>query len=86
MTPITKTFKVTFNNPKFDCVYELTRGKSGAFAYGNQTSVVVLRDGRFIGVVDTRYDHSVMEDFTAWCIRWLTDRHDPAYNPKFTEV
>ena len=82
---LTKRFFVRFNNPVLNAWWEFQRGESGAFAYGNQTSVKVFRDDNFISIVDTRYDHSVMGDFGAWCRNYLLNYLDPAYEPQIEE-
>ena len=82
---ITKRYSVQLKGHK-PVVFELQRGPSGASAYGNQTSVVVHEDDRLLGVIDTRYDHGVMEDFGAWCINYLKSYIAPEYEPKFTEI
>lgn len=87
LNDLTYTFKVSFNDPRFiPSTYVLTRCKSAAFEYGNKTSVTVLKNGVLLGIIDTRYDHSVMEDFRKWCLEYLTDSFDPAYDPKIEEV
>lgn len=81
-----KKFKVEFNKPALNAVWEFRRGKSAAFRYGNGTSVVVYTRGSVYSVVDTRYDPSVMTDFGAWCADWLKNNLDPAFEPVFTEI
>lgn len=82
---ITKRYEVQLKNHK-PVTFELQRGPSGAFAYGNQTSVTVHEDDRLLGIIDTRYDHDVMKDFGAWCIDYLKSYIDPAYEPQFNEI
>lgn len=82
---ITKRFRADLKGHE-PVVFELQRGPSGAFAYGNQTSVCVHEGKTLLGVVDTRYDNSVLADFTAWCIEYLKSYIDPKYEPKFTEI
>ena len=82
---ITKRFRADLKGHE-PVVFELERGPSGAFAYGNQTSVCVHEEKTLLGVVDTRYDNSVLADFTAWCIEYLKSYIDPKYEPKFTEI
>lgn len=87
LNDLTYTFKVSFNTTVFDpAIYVFTRGKSAAYEYGNKTSVTLFKDGKFLWVVDTRYDHSVMEDFRKWCIEYLTSNLDPASEPKIEEI
>lgn len=81
-----RKFNVTFNEPKFNAVYEFERCKSGAFAYGNGSAVVVERNGKEHAFLDTRYNSAVMGDFTAWCKEWLIDNLNPDYEPVITEI
>ena len=67
-------------------IFTLQRGPSGAFAYGNQTSVVFYEGETFRGIIDTRYDHIVIDDFDAWCIEYLKSYIDPKFEPRFTEA
>ena len=82
---ITKRYEVQLKDHK-PVIFELQRGPSGAFAYGNQTSVTVHEGDMFLGVVDTRYDHSVLNDFGAWCIDYLKSYIDPKHEPQITEI
>lgn len=82
---ITKRYKVDLKDHD-PVVFTLERFPSAAFAYGNQTSVSMHEGDTFRGIIDTRYDHSVIADFSAWCIEYLKDYIDPKYEPKFTEI
>ena len=79
-------YEVTFNEPEFNAVYELVRDESGAFAYGNGSAVTIFRNENFQGIVDTRYDHEVMQDFDKWCMDYLNGCFDPAYEPAIKKV
>lgn len=92
----TRKFEVSFNAPdcKFGTMYyAFLRGESGAFAYGNRTSVGVFwgdsserSTDNLISLVDTRYDHSVMDNFSAWCRDWLISYLDPKYLPQIKAI
>lgn len=78
---ITKSYFVEFNQPEFDCIYEFKRTKSASFEYGNGSVVLVKMNGRHFASVDTRYDHSVMEDFDKWCRDYLLRTINPEFEP-----
>ena len=82
---ITKRFRADLNDHK-PVVFTFQRFPSAMFAYGNQTSVSMHEGDTFLGIIDTRYDNSVLADFTAWCIDYLKSYIDPKYEPKFTEI
>ena len=82
----TLKFKVEFNKPEYNSVYEFRRDKSAAFEYGNGTAVTLYRNGEFEGIIDTWYDRKVMGDFRKWCNDYLGDMFDPAYEPVIMEV
>ena len=71
MNNTTKRYNVNFNEPEYNAEYSLSRGKSGAFQYGNGTCVTFARNEKVLSVIDTRYDPLVMEDFDAWCCDFL---------------
>ena len=53
---------------------------SEAFDYGNNTCVVVERDGCQPIIIDTRYDERVSkrmsaEEFAEWCSEWLRENY-----------
>lgn len=63
-----KKFRVTFERvPEYSAVYQLELHESGAFRYGNQTCVAVLKDGKHIETIDTRYVVGIKENFAKWC-------------------
>ena len=82
---ITKRFRADLKDHK-PVVFTFERFPSAMFAYGNQTSVSMHEGDTFLGIIDTRYDNSVLADFTAWCIEYLKSYIDPKYEPKFTEI
>lgn len=78
----TKTirYKVTFDRkPEYNATWELELGESGAFKYGNGTCVVVTANGQHHDLIDTRYDSSVIKDFSAWCDDYMSRQFDPDY-------
>lgn len=79
-------YEVTFNKPEFNAVYEFVRDESAAFAYGNGSAVTIFRNGDFKGIVDTRYDRDVMKDFDGWCLAYLNDYFDPAFEPAIKKI
>ena len=82
---ITKRYEVQLKDHK-PVIFELQRGPSGSAPYGNQTSVTFHEGERFVGVIDTRYDHDVMKDFGAWCVAYLKGYIDPKYEPQIVEI
>lgn len=86
MESITKKYRVTFNKVDYNTEYTFHRCKSGAFEYGNGTSVIVTRasDG-YEELYDTRYDPTV-SNFAGWCENWLENHFNPDYEPKWEEV
>ena len=82
---ITKRYEVQLKDHK-PVIFELQRGPSGSAPYGNQTSVTFHEGERFVGVIDTRYDHDVMKDFGAWCVAYLKGYIDPKYEPQIAEI
>lgn len=76
-----RIYEVKFNKPEFNANYTFVREKSGAFAYGNESAVIVYRNGNVHECIDTRYDKLVMEDFTAWCEDYLKSAFNPDYEP-----
>lgn len=76
-----RIYEVKFNKPEYDATYTFVRQKSGAFAYGNQSCVIVYRNDKVQDCIDTRYDKMVMEDFTAWCEEYLKSAFNPDYEP-----
>lgn len=82
---ITKRYEVQLTNHE-PVTFTFERSPSAAYAYGNQTSVTVHENDRFLGIVDTRYDNSVLKDFGAWCVDYLKSYIDPKYEPQITEV
>lgn len=81
----TRTYEVKFNEPKFNATYTFVRTKSGAFQYGNQSTVIVYRNTEVKEYIDTRYDKLVMKDFTAWCEDYLRSAFNPDYEPTWSE-
>lgn len=81
-----RTYEVTFNKPEFNATYNFIRDKSGAFQYGNQTCVIILRGDKEHACIDTRYDALVMIDFSKWCENWLKTAFNPDYEPKWKEM
>lgn len=79
----TRSFKVTFNRPEFNATYTFRRMKSGAFAYGNGSCVVVYCNDRVHESYDTRYDQVVMADFGQWCENYLSSHFNAEYEPKW---
>lgn len=79
-------YEVTFNAPEFNAEYKFVRDESAAFAYGNGSSVAIFRNDVFKGIVDTRYDHDVMKDFDAWCMDYLNNYFDPAFDPAIKKI
>ncbi len=81
-----RTYEVTFNNPKYNATYNFIREKSGAFQYGNQTSVVILRGDEMKDIIDTRYDPLVMKNFDQWCEEWLKTAFRKDLEPKWEKM
>ena len=79
-----RIYEVKFNEPKFNATYTFIRQKSGAFAYGNQSMVVVYCNDKVKETIDTRYDKLVMKDFTAWCEDYLKTAFNPDYEPTWS--
>ena len=79
-------YEVTFNAPEFNAVYKFVRDESAAFDYGNKSAVTIYRNDKFQGIIDTRYDHEVMRDFDEWCLWYLGNMFDPAYEPAITKI
>lgn len=82
----THKFKVSFNRPEFNSVYEFVRHESGAFQYGNQSGVTIYKNGKFHATYDTRYDKLVMKDFHRWCTQMLRDMFNQDYEPQWEEI
>lgn len=80
-----RIYEVKFNRPEFNATYTFVRQKSGAFAYGNESVVVVYRNDKVYECVDTRYDKLVMKDFTAWCEQYLTTAFNLDYEPTWSK-
>jgi len=84
---ITKLYRVTFNNPKYNALYKFTRAKSAAFSYGNGSCVSIERtNDEWWESYDTRYDGLVMKDFTKWCEEWMEGYFRKDLDPKWEEV
>lgn len=84
---ITKKFKVTFKDTKYNAFYTFSRAKSGAFNYGNGSCVTIERtNDDWWELYDTRYDGLVMKDFTKWCIDWMDGYFRKDLDPKWEEV
>lgn len=79
-------YEVTFNQPEFNAVYEIIREKSAAFAYGNGSTVIVLRNGKRDNLIDTRYDRDVMEDFDRWCDIYINNCFAREFEPVIKKI
>ena len=79
-------FKVTFNVPEFDAIWRFVRDKSAMYGYGNKTAVTIFRNDELKGIVDTRYDKSVLVDFRDWCMTYMSQYFDPSFEPNITEI
>ena len=81
----TRIYEVKFNKPEYNATYTFVRTKSGAFAYGNRSMVIVYRNDEVKETIDTRYDKTVMGDFTAWCENYLSSAFNPDFEPTWGE-
>lgn len=82
----TKQYIVTFNTPEFRPEkWKFEMGEHPT-KYGNGSSVAVFVNDGFRWMIDTRYDHDIMNDFGAWCVEYLNGYFDPAYEPKIVEA
>lgn len=79
-------FNVTFNRPEFNAVWAFVRDKSAMHKYGNKTAVTIFRNDELKGIVDTRYDRDVVMDFREWCMNYMADYFDPAFEPHIVEI
>ena len=77
----TKKYNVIFRKGDFKPQdWEFRMGEHPT-KYGNGSSVAVFKNGEFRWMVDTRYDHDIMNDFGAWCMWYLEEYFDPKYEP-----
>lgn len=67
-------------------VYTLRLCKSKDFKYGNETCVIVLRDGEVEEVLDTRYSPCVVDNFKAWCDGYMSSKFNSVYRPEVREI
>lgn len=82
----TKRYIVAFNSEKFKpAEWEFKMGEHPT-PYGNGSSVVILVNGEFRGLCDTRYDRGITKNFGKWCEEYLAECFDPKYEPKITEI
>ena len=82
---VMKRYMLLVNRPELNTTFIFKRCKSGAFAYGNGTCVLVKRADGYSEVYDTRYDTLVISDFTAWCENWFDNNINPELNPLYIE-
>lgn len=82
----TRIYEVKFNEPEYNATYTFRRTKSGAFEYGNRSTVIVYRNDKVKEYIDTRYDQLVMKDFTAWCENYLQNAFNPDFEPTWTAM
>ncbi len=79
-----KKYKVTFAiKPEYNAIWELELTESGAFAYGNQTCVVVTANGHHHDTIDTRYVPGITKRFREWCEEYLGSAFNPDFGPHF---
>ena len=82
----TKKYNVTFGKGGFKGQkWEFRMGEHPT-QYGNGSSVAVFKNGCFLHMCDTRYDHDIMKDFGAWCMWYLEEYYDQQYEPKIEEA
>lgn len=80
-----RTYEVTFDDPKRNATWTFERHESEAFNYGNGTAVSISKNGEFVTVVDTRYDHTVIRDFSKWCEEFMQGYFRKELNPTWRE-
>ncbi len=80
-----RAYKVTLYD-KFTVEWKFIRNKSGAFQYGNQTTVLIICGDHEHALIDTRYDTSVMKDFSQWCENWLKSHFRAETNAKWEDT
>ena len=82
-----RQYLVTFpRNPEYNAVWTLELTKSGVFSYGNGTCVVVKREEKTEGVIDTRYEKEILQNFTAWCDEYMRSKFDQDLSPEIELV
>lgn len=80
-----KAYRVKLNNGKTRII-DFYRTKSSAFQYGNQTSVSIEIDEIPFELYDTRYDTTVMGDFSKWCEVWIQNHFRKDLTPTWEEL
>lgn len=78
-------YRVYLSNGKTRII-DFHREKSGAFQYGNQTSVAIEINEQLFNVIDTRYDNEVIKDFPKWCESWIKNHFRKDLNPVWNRL
>lgn len=81
-----RSYKVVFNEPKFNAIWTFELTKSGAFNYGNQTCVIIKENSTVKDMLDTRYEKDIVRNFDAWCDDYISHMFNPEYEPNISIV
>ncbi len=83
----TQKFKVTFESkPNYTGNWEFQLCNSAAFAYGNDTCILVLCNEELHDFIDSRYIPGIKKNFGKWCHDYLVDHLNSDLCPKIESL